>query len=92
MNHLYAYTHLWQILLLHTSYSCWSTGLACEVTRSQLLDNFFLGGRVREGYGLLEEIAGNCHITVSLCCAYLFMIRIVKFLLTVAHVKMPVAM
>jgi len=61
MNHLYAYCHLWQTLLPRTSYSFWSTGVACEVTRSQLLDNFFGGGgvAVHEGYGLLEEIAGK---------------------------------
>ena len=33
MNHLHTYFHLWQTLLLHTSYTFWSIGLACEVTR-----------------------------------------------------------
>lgn len=57
MNHCHGYCHLWQTLLLLTSYSFWSTDLEYEVTRP--LTNWLLLEESHEGHGLPAKMAGK---------------------------------
>lgn len=62
MNHIHTYFHLWQTLLLHTSYAFWSIGLACEVTRPHTPQLFLV-----EAHKEHSLLAKNCRQRKKLC-------------------------